>query len=108
MSDGRVTGVHRTPARGLPLVRLDEAVVREDWGVEGDRHARPSSRRQVVLVAGEVLDELFLSLAPKLAGGTDPLTILDGLPAPGGAVELELRTLHEAGGSLYLLYRIRR
>ena len=61
MSSARVTGVHRTPARGLPLERLAEAEVREDWGVEGDRHARPSSLRQVVLTSAEVLDDLGLA-----------------------------------------------
>lgn len=40
---------------------LDEAVVRVDWGIEGDRHARPASRRQVVFVAGEVLEGLGLA-----------------------------------------------
>ena len=61
MSEGRLVGVHRTPARRAPLERLAEAVIREDWGVEGDRHARPGSSRQVVLTQSEVLDELRLA-----------------------------------------------
>ena len=59
--DGRVVGVHRTPYRGAPVERLAEAVVRVDWGVEGDRHARPASSRQVVLTQREVLDRLRLA-----------------------------------------------
>jgi hypothetical protein len=59
--DGRVVGVHRIPFKGAPPQRLAEAEVRADWGVVGDRHARPASSRQEVLVAGEVLDELRLS-----------------------------------------------
>jgi len=89
---GRVTGVHRTPARGLPLVSLDGAVVREDWGVEGDRHARPSSRRQVVFVAAEVLDDLGLG-----PGATREQLTLAGLGEIGigdvviiGTVRLEV------------------
>lgn len=74
MTGGRVTAVHRTPGRGLPLVRLDEALVREDWGVDGDRHARPSSRRQVVFVAAEVLDSLGLG-----PGATREQLTLSGL-----------------------------
>ncbi len=60
MATGRIVGLHRVPARRLPVERLDEAVLRADWGVEGDRHARPASSRQVVLVQSEVLDELRL------------------------------------------------
>lgn len=92
MTEGRVTGVHRTPARGLPLERLAEATVRADWGVEGDRHARPSSSRQVVLVAAEVLDELGLG-----PGATREQLTVAGLGALGigdvvtiGAVRLEV------------------
>lgn len=74
MTGGRVTGVHRTPARGAPLERLDEAVVLPDWGVEGDRHARPASGRQVVVVAAEVLDDLRLA-----AGATREQLTIAGL-----------------------------
>jgi MOSC domain-containing protein YiiM len=57
---GHVVGLHRTPAAKLPPERVDVAVLRADWGVEGDRHARPGSSRQVVLTQREVLDELRL------------------------------------------------
>jgi MOSC domain-containing protein YiiM len=57
---GRVVGLHRTPQTKLPPERVDVAVLRADWGVEGDRHARPGSSRQVVLTQREVLDELHL------------------------------------------------
>jgi hypothetical protein len=57
---GRVVGLHRTPRTKLPPERIDVAVLRADWGVEGDRHARPGSSRQVVLTQREVLDELRL------------------------------------------------
>ena len=74
MVDGRVTGVHRTPARRLPVERLARAEVRADWGVEGDRHARPSSNRQVVLTQAEVLDDLGLA-----AGATREQLTVSGL-----------------------------
>jgi hypothetical protein len=57
---GRVVGLHRTPQTKLPPQRIDVAVLRADWGVEGDRHARPGSSRQVVLTEREILDELKL------------------------------------------------
>lgn len=74
MVDGRVTGVHRTPARRLPVERLERAEVRADWGVVGDRHARPSSNRQVVLTQAEVLDALGLA-----AGATREQLTVSGL-----------------------------
>jgi riboflavin-specific deaminase-like protein len=51
-----------------------------------------------------LVDELFLSLAPKLTGGPDPLTIVEGvLP---DTVELELVSLLESEGHLFLRYRM--
>ena len=57
------------------------------------------------LVHERLVDELFVTLSPKLAGGMDPLTILQGprLPEPE---ELELRWVLEAGGSLFLRYGV--
>jgi hypothetical protein len=74
MAAGRIVGVQRVPARRLPVERLDEAQLREDWGVDGDRHARPASSRQVVLVQSEVLDELGLA-----AGATREQLTVSGL-----------------------------
>jgi riboflavin biosynthesis pyrimidine reductase len=57
------------------------------------------------LVAAGMVDELYLALAPKLAGGPDPLTILRGdmLDPP---VDLRLAAVHESGGYLFLRYRL--
>jgi riboflavin biosynthesis pyrimidine reductase len=58
------------------------------------------------LFAQGLVDELFLTIAPTVAGAGEALTIVEGpaLPAP---VELELLTAHEAGGHLFLRYRVR-
>ena len=54
----------------------------------------------VAMLAEGAFDELFLTISPILAGGRDPLTILnDGDPAP-----LELRWALEGGGALFLRY----
>jgi riboflavin biosynthesis pyrimidine reductase len=54
----------------------------------------------VAMLAEGAFDELFLTISPLLAGGRDPLTILnDGDPAP-----LELRWALEGGGALFLRY----
>ena len=93
MSTGRLVGLHRTPVTRLPPERLEEAVVVADFGIEGDRHARPGSSRQVVLTQREVLDELRLA-----AGATREQLTVSGLGelaagdvlAIGASVQLEL------------------
>jgi riboflavin biosynthesis pyrimidine reductase len=55
------------------------------------------------LVRADLVDELHLVIAPKLAGGHAPLTILSGgdIEPPR---ELDLRSLHESGGYLFMRY----
>jgi riboflavin biosynthesis pyrimidine reductase len=57
------------------------------------------------LVPAGLVDELHLVIAPKLAGGRDPLTILGGgaLDPPR---ELGLLSLHESGGYLFARYGV--
>lgn len=58
------------------------------------------------LLAEGLVDELFLSLAPKLAGGSLAPTIVAGssLPEP---TELDMVAALEADGHLFLRYRVR-
>jgi riboflavin biosynthesis pyrimidine reductase len=55
------------------------------------------------LARAGLVDELHLVIAPKLAGGPDPLTVLTGetLDPP---VDMTLLTVHESGGYLFLRY----
>jgi riboflavin-specific deaminase-like protein len=53
-----------------------------------------------------LVDELFLSLAPKLAGGAG-LGLIDGETLPD-TLELELVTLFDSGEDLFLRYRVKR
>jgi riboflavin biosynthesis pyrimidine reductase len=53
-----------------------------------------------------LVDELFLTVAPSLAGGADALTIVAGAPLPE-MVELELAWALEESSELYLRYRLR-
>ena len=57
------------------------------------------------LVAAGMFDELFLTVAPKLAGGSGPRILEGELSAPA---ELELVWLLEADGELFARYRARR
>jgi riboflavin-specific deaminase-like protein len=58
------------------------------------------------LLAADLLDELFLTLNPKLSGGAAALTIVAGrtLVAPA---ELELVSLAEGDGDLFTRWRVR-
>jgi riboflavin biosynthesis pyrimidine reductase len=57
------------------------------------------------LVRAGLADELHLVSAPKLAGGPAPLTIVSGddIEPPR---DMELRSLHESGGYLFLRYAL--
>jgi riboflavin biosynthesis pyrimidine reductase len=54
------------------------------------------------LVRAGLVDELHLVIAPKLAGGADPLTILGGPELE--RLDLDLLSLHESGDYLFLRY----
>lgn len=57
------------------------------------------------LLRAGLVDELHLVIATKLAGGADPITIVTGagFEPPVG---LELLSLHESGGYLFLRYGV--
>lgn len=55
------------------------------------------------LLRAGLVDELHLVIAPKVAGGADPLTIVTG-PMLDPPLELQLLSLHESGGYLFLRY----
>jgi riboflavin biosynthesis pyrimidine reductase len=57
------------------------------------------------LFAEGLVDELFLTIAPYVAGAGEALTIVEGPPLPG-TVEVELLTVHEGDGHLFLRYRV--
>jgi riboflavin biosynthesis pyrimidine reductase len=57
------------------------------------------------LFADGLVDELFLTVAPTIAGAAEQLTAVEGLPLPA-AIALELSTVHEAEGHLFLRYRV--
>jgi riboflavin biosynthesis pyrimidine reductase len=56
------------------------------------------------LLRAGLVDELHLVVASKLVAGDDPVTILSG-PQLRPALDLELLTLHESGGYLFLRYK---
>lgn len=59
------------------------------------------------LLGEGLVDELFLSVAPKLDGDAAAPTIVEGRELPG-TVELELASALESEGHLFLRYRVQR
>jgi riboflavin-specific deaminase-like protein len=99
-------------ATSLRVVRHEGSVdvaaalrhLREERGIrallcEGGPHLHSQ------LWAGGLVDELFLTIAPRLTGGDAP-RIVEGAPLPGIA-ELELAWLLEQEGELFARYRRR-
>ncbi len=58
-----------------------------------------------MLFQQQLIDEVFLTVAPKLFGGEDPLTIVKG-PKFEPHVGLDLRSLEEREGELFLRYAV--
>jgi 5-amino-6-(5-phosphoribosylamino)uracil reductase len=56
------------------------------------------------LLVEDLIDELFLTTAPKVVGGTEPLTIVSG-PSLAEPVEFDLAGLLELDGHLFGRYR---
>lgn len=104
---------HRDWAAQVEVVRLDPGeltLTRVLWHLRAEHDVRSllcegGPTLFGALLAERVVDELFLTLAPKLAGGGPGPAITTGpeLPLPQG---LELRWLLERRASLYLRYAI--
>ena len=82
-----------------PLMR----VLRDRHGV-GTVMCEGGPRLHAALLSEGLVDELFLSLAPKLAGGAEP-TIVSG-PALEPPLEMDLVSVLHAGVHLFLRYRL--
>ena len=97
--------VERIPGENLDLVaglaRLAERHGVRSLLVEG------GPTLLAAVVAAGALDELFLTLAPKLVGGKDEIRILEGagLETP---LDLRLRSALEEEGFLFLRYAVGR
>lgn len=94
----------RAPGGQLELAPL-LGRLREEHGIRSVLCEGGPTLNAALLHEG-LVDELFLSLAPKLAGGSHPLTAVAGSPLPEPA-EMELVSALEGGGHLFLRYRLR-
>ena len=104
-----VVGDHDVPVR-KPTVEIRHIASVSD--ICGDLRARGVQRvlceggptLNTALFQAGLVDEIFLTIAPKLFGGQDPLTIVKGPSL--GVIHLELRSLVELDGELFLKYGV--
>jgi riboflavin biosynthesis pyrimidine reductase len=89
----------REPDLGSALARL-----RAEHGVASIDCEGGPGLNATLLPAG-LVDELHLVIAPRLAGGRDSLTVLNG-PELAPPLDLGLRSLHESGGYLFARYGV--
>ena len=92
-----LTGADAEPRRALEHLRAEHGV--RSVLCEG------GPRLNAGLLAAGVVDELFLTISPLLAATPDPLTILEG--GASEPVDLDLVSVLEADGTLFLRYRLR-
>lgn len=110
-SDGELDGCearvsYLRPPDGRDLDLGDAlARLRSEYGV-GSVLCEGGPRLNAALLPAGLVDELFLSVAPKLAGSAGSLTIVDGAPLTV-PVELDLVWLLESGGQLFARYAVR-
>jgi riboflavin-specific deaminase-like protein len=88
---------------GLELAPLFRTL-RHDYGVRSILCEGGPALNEGLLREG-LVDELFLALAPKVAGG-DPLTVVNG-PALRPPPEFDLISLLESESNLFARYRLR-
>ena len=79
--------------------------LRADFGVERLLVEGGPSLNQALLDL-DLVDEVFWTIAPKLAGGQGPTLIQGGEPSSRIAARLDLVSLYEHGGELFARYRV--
>lgn len=92
---GVITSIQLNLGHGVPMKMVDTAQLVSGHGLEGDRHARPKSRRQVLLIEGETLDELGLEPGQVRENITTRQIDLKSLPR-------DTRLLTQSGAELWI------
>ena len=81
------------------------ATLRGDWGVQR-LVCLGGPRTNAWLIEAGLVDELFLTIAPKIQGGAGGTTVVEGEGYPPHALaRLELLSAYRAGSELFLRYR---
>ena len=106
-----ITSDHAVPAEGprvevCRLATIEQAI--DDLSRRGVHKilCEGGPTLNTALFQSALVDEIFLTIAPKLFGGQDPLTIIKGPRL--GTIQLELRSLVERDGELFVRYGVAR
>lgn len=109
------TVIYVTSERAVPVEASTVEVCRvgsvaeavSDLGRRGARRilCEGGPTLNAALFSEGLIDEVFLTLAPKLIGGSDPLTIVKGASFPE-PIRLEVRSLVELESELFLRYSV--
>ncbi len=83
---GRVVALHISPKHKGEMSSVQEAQAVENLGLEGDRYAKPGSKRQVLLFEAEVLRDLDLP-----PGSARENILVEGFPLTRCSVGTRLR-----------------
>lgn len=104
--DERVQVIRVGAADGVALDAHEVlATLRHDWGVQR-LVCLGGPRTNAWLIEAGLVDELFLTIAPKIQGGAEGTTAVEGQGfSPHALVQLELLSVYRAGGELFLRYR---
>ncbi|MCC7106819.1 MAG: RibD family protein [Chloroflexi bacterium] len=101
----RTTRVVRLGDETVDLLVMGE-VLRRDYGVRLMNGLGGPTLNAALLAAGAA-DELFVTIAPKLQGGSGVPTLLEGASYPPDRLPiLELVSLYADGSELFLRYRL--
>jgi MOSC domain-containing protein YiiM len=79
-SQATVAGLQICPGYREPMKSVESAHAMENLGLEGDRHARADSKRQVLLIEAETLEKLDLRVGDVKENITTRGIALMGLP----------------------------
>ena len=114
---GKIVSINISLKKGIPKSRVKEAILREDFGIEGDIHSG-NWHRQISLLALESIDKMRGKGLPNLRPGafaeniTTEFLVLPNLEIGtrlriGGKVELEITQLgKECHSKCAIFYRI--
>jgi 2,5-diamino-6-(ribosylamino)-4(3H)-pyrimidinone 5'-phosphate reductase len=95
---------------GSDAVDIPAAVglLRAEFGIERLLLEGGADLNAAFFEAG-IVDEVFLTIAPKVKGGAHLPTMVDGAGLPGREfVALDLRSIYRDGSEIYLRYRVSR
>ncbi len=105
VTEAKVAALHVCPAHRAPMKPVTVAQVVADFGLEGDRHAKAGSRRQVLLIEKETLDTLGVAPGTARENITTQGANLMGL-VPGQRLRLGRDVVLEVTGTCHPCQRL--